>query len=69
MYKPFFWYIEMLDNSSAGYYLRKNTSKKPRERHQNLSEEGKNNKWEYGCKRYKNLTADEKRTLAEYKTE
>ena len=34
----------MLDNSSAGYYLRKNASKKPRERHQNLSEEGKNNK-------------------------
>ena len=34
----------MLDNSSAVYYLSKKASKKPRERHPNLSEEGKNNK-------------------------
>ena len=35
------------------------------ERHQNLSEEKKNKKHQYGCEQYKNLHEDQKESLVQ----
>ena len=52
---------------SAGYYKKNKEKihKKSRKRYQNLTEEEKNKKQEYGCERYKNLSEDEKQKLVE----
>ena len=60
----------MARQASAKYYQkkqRKDSKKKSRERHQNLSEEGKNKKREYGRGHHKNLSEDEKQKLVEYR--
>ena len=41
--------------------------KKSHERYQNLNEEEKNRKREYGRKRYKNISKTQKQRLAKYK--
>ena len=52
----------MFKKSSAKYYQKKQrkVSKKAGERYQDLSEEKKNKKVQYGRERYKNLPEDEK---------
>ena len=58
-YNLFFIYIKMSKNLSAKYYPenkeRLQKKKKARERYQNLSEEEKEKKWQYGPESYKNL--------------
>ena len=46
----------MPKNSSAKYYRKANKG----ERYQDVSEDEKNRKQQYGSKRHKNLTGDEK---------
>ena len=55
----------MTRQASAKYYqkTKKRLKKKSRKRYQNLSEEEKNKRREYGHERYKNLSEDEKQKL------
>ena len=60
----------MTRQASAKYYQKnkeKVEKKKSRKRYQNLSEEEKNKRQEYGHERYKNLSEDEKQKLVEYR--
>ena len=58
----------MSKNLSATYYQEnKETAKKTCERYQNLSEEEKEKKLQYGCEHYKNFSEDEKQKFAEHR--
>ena len=46
---------------------KKETQKKFHEGYQNLTEEERNKKREYGCERYKSLSEDEKQRLVQYR--
>ena len=45
----------------------KKTTKKAPERHQNLSKDEKEKRWQHGRKHYKDLLEDEKQKLVEYR--
>ena len=62
-------YIKISREASTGYYQRNKgkIKKKSGDRYQNLSDEEKNGKREYGRERYKNLSEDEKQRLVEYR--
>ena len=55
----------MSNNLSAKYYPER-LKKKAHDRYQNLSEEKKIKKQQYGRQRYKNLSEDGKNKLVEY---
>ena len=59
----------MSENLSANYYQENNwwLQEKVCEKYQNLSEEQKKRKQQYGHERYKNLSENEKQKLLEYR--
>ena len=60
-----FLYIKIF----AGYYqkIKESAQKIARKGYQDLSEEEKNRKHQYGCERYKNLPESKKQKLVEFK--
>ena len=59
----------MMNNSSARYHqkTKKGYKNKTRGKHQNLCEEKKKEKQQYGCDIYANFSGNEKRKLVEYR--